>query len=341
MKRVRAWLVLAVLALLRRRRRKPSEEPPPPSPRPWRMPAQDVAETAEMEVPRDSRMEVLTAVLLLLAGTCGAAFAVVYLVYDDTQLYGLTLGLALVFLAAALVIAGKRVVPQETAVEPKEPFGDTVEAREVSALAKAGSRGISRRTLLGGAAAAAGLGLGSAFVLPAASLGPNANRILADSPWRRGRALVDEDGAPVGPDDLDVGGFLTAFPAGASLEDIGSPVIVCRLRPQELQLPADRSDWAVEGVVAYSKSCTHAGCAVATFRYPLYEPREPPPALVCPCHYSTFDPRNGAEVTFGPASRPLPQLPLALDGSRHFVAAGPLSGPPGPSYDRVRLQHDT
>jgi ubiquinol-cytochrome c reductase iron-sulfur subunit len=331
--RLKQWLVVVVLLLLRRRRREP---PPVPE-----TTGQEVAETAEVEVPGDPRMEVLTAVLLLLAGTCGAAFVVFYFVYTDTQLYGLSLGLAFAFLALALVVAGKRVVPQETAVEEKETFGDELQAREVSALVKDGGRGMSRRRLLGGAAAVAGAGIGSALVLPIASLGPNANHVLAESPWRRGIALVDEEGSPLGPDDLEVGGFLTAFPQGASREDIGSPLMLCRLRPEELALPPDRRDWAVEGVVAYSKSCTHAGCAVATFRYPLYAPHEPHPALVCPCHYSTFDPRNGAQVTFGPASRPLPQLPLALDGERHFVAAGPLSAPAGPSYDRVRLQHDT
>jgi ubiquinol-cytochrome c reductase iron-sulfur subunit len=67
-------------------------------------------------------------------------------------------------------------------------------------------------------------------------------------------------------------------------------------------------------------------------RYPLYEATSAGPALVCPCHYSTFDPRRAGRVTFGPAGRPLPQLPLALDAQRHIVAAGELSAPPGPSW---------
>jgi ubiquinol-cytochrome c reductase iron-sulfur subunit len=308
----------------------------------WRPRGQDAAETEELEVPRDARMEALTAVLLVLAGTCGAGFVVFYFVYSDTQWYGITLGLALVFLAAALVVAGKRVVPQETAVEERELFhADTYDDHAVADLVKDAGKGISRRTLLGGAAAVAGAGIGSALIIPAASLGPNANRILAESPWRRGRRLVDEDGTPLTTDDLAVGGFLTAFPEGADREDIAAPVIVCRMRPDELQLPPDRRDWAVEGIVAYSKSCTHAGCAVAMFRYPLYQPREPAPGLVCPCHYSTFDPRRAGHVTFGPASRPLPQLPIGLDTGGNLIATGPLSAPAGPSYDRVRLQKPT
>jgi ubiquinol-cytochrome c reductase iron-sulfur subunit len=334
MNRLRRWMRL---------RRRPPAAPgePAPAPRPqWEPRGQDAARTEKLDVPRDPRMEALTALLLVLAGTCGAAFAVFYVIYGDTQLYGLTLGLGLAFLAAALVVAAKRVVPQETAVEEKETFGEHYEEHQLAITVRDGAKGISRRGLLGGAAAIAGAGIGAAAIVPAASLGPKVGDLLADSPWRRGRALVDEEGRPVGPDELVVGGFLTAFPQGASREAVGSPVILCRLRPEELRMPPERRTWTVAGIVAYSKVCTHAGCAIAMFRYPLYAPHEPAPGLVCPCHYSTFDPRDGATVRFGPASRPLPQLPLGLDAAGHFIATGPLSGPPGPSYDLVRLQHD-
>jgi ubiquinol-cytochrome c reductase iron-sulfur subunit len=71
---------------------------------------------------------------------------------------------------------------------------------------------------------------------------------------------------------------------------------------------------------------------VSLFRYPLYEPTSDAPALVCPCHYSTFDVRRAAKVTLGPAGRPLPQLPLRIDGRRQLVAGGPLSGSVGPAW---------
>ncbi|MEA2154116.1 MAG: ubiquinol-cytochrome c reductase iron-sulfur subunit, partial [Solirubrobacteraceae bacterium] len=89
--------------------------------------------------------------------------------------------------------------------------------------------------------------------------------------------------------------------------------------------------WAPEGLLAYSKICTHAGCAVSLFRHPLNEDTSGPPALVCPCHYSTFDVRRAAKVTLGPAGRPLPQLPLRVQAGR-LVAAGPLSGSVGPAW---------
>jgi ubiquinol-cytochrome c reductase iron-sulfur subunit len=299
---------------------------------------QQEATTWRREVPRDRRMESAVAALLIAAAVLGVAFAVLYVLDASTQLLGLSLGMAFACLAAALIVAGKRVVPQETAILEKPPLPDVQERFEARDVLAEGGEGISRRGLLLGAAGAAGAGVGVALALPIASLGPDAGARLARTPWRRGRYLVDERGQRLTPDDLAVGGFTTAFPEGADKEAIGSPVIVVRMRPEEIDLPAERRGWAQDGVVAYSKICTHAGCAVATFRYPLYEPQSPPPALVCPCHYSTFDPRTGGERTFGPAARPLPQLPLALDAQRRLVAAGPLSGPPGPSYPTVRTQ---
>ena len=84
--------------------------------------------------------------------------------------------------------------------------------------------------------------------------------------------------------------------------------------------------------------CTHAGCAVALYREPAFPEAEPKPAFVCPCHYSTFDPAAGGAVLFGPAGRPLPQLPLGVDGFGYLVAAGPMSGPVGPSWWGVRTE---
>jgi ubiquinol-cytochrome c reductase iron-sulfur subunit len=110
---------------------------------------------------------------------------------------------------------------------------------------------------------------------------------------------------------------------------------VVKLDPFDLELPPEREGWAPDGVVAYSKICTHAGCAVSMYRSPKFEPTAPRPGLVCPCHYSTFDPAAGGRVLFGPAGRPLPQLPLAVEDDV-LVAAGSFSGPLGPSWWGVR-----
>jgi ubiquinol-cytochrome c reductase iron-sulfur subunit len=175
--------------------------------------------------------------------------------------------------------------------------------------------------------------------VPAASLGPAVGDTPSDTPWKRGVRLVDEKDREIRPEDLAVGGFLTAFPQGADRRELGSPVVLVRVDPSTLELPPERRGWAPEGILAFSKVCTHAGCAVTLFRSPKFEPgNETEPALQCPCHYSTFAVRRAAEVTLGPAPRPLPQLPLTLDTQGRLVAGGPLSGPVGPSWWGVREQ---
>ncbi|MGH3075681.1 MAG: ubiquinol-cytochrome c reductase iron-sulfur subunit, partial [Gaiellales bacterium] len=192
------------------------------------------------------------------------------------------------------------------------------------------------RRLLAGTGAAAAAGLAGAVVVPLASLGPWMGSRLVDSPWRRGTGLVDIEGRPIGVDALEPGGFLTAFAAGADIDAAGSPIVVVRLEPSQLRLPAARKTWAPDGLVAYSKICTHAGCAVSMLRSPLFSAHVPEPALVCPCHYSTFDVADGGTVLFGPAGRPLPQLPLSIQPDGTLAAGGPLSGDVGPAWFGTR-----
>jgi ubiquinol-cytochrome c reductase iron-sulfur subunit len=316
-------LVAAVLLLFGRGRRaaRPPRLPPDPSRR---------------EAHASRRAEDIVIALLLAVPICAGAFAVLYVADDDTQLLGLALGLGLLLLAAAAIVAGKRVVPQETAVEERPELERPAEGEEIAAIVRAGSEGISRRKLIGLAAGAAGASLGAALLVPAASLGPNVGEAIRKTPWRPGRRVVDEHGRPISADAVVTKAFLTGFPEGADPREIGSPIVVVRVAPQELQLPSGREDWAPEGILAYSKICTHAACAISLYRAPLYEPTSPEPALVCPCHYSTFDVRRGAAVIFGPAGRPLPQLPLAIDAERNLVARGGFSGPPGPAWLSVR-----
>jgi ubiquinol-cytochrome c reductase iron-sulfur subunit len=176
------------------------------------------------------------------------------------------------------------------------------------------------------------------LVAPVASFGPvlDSHRLL-ETPWRRGRRLVREDNVPVKAADIEQGTFYTAFAEGSSHDLIGAPVVLVRLDPKQLKLPRKRRGWAPQGIVAYSKVCTHAGCAIALYRKPTFPPVQDKPALICPCHYSTFDPAAGGTVLFGPAGRDLPQLPLSIDGEGNLRAAGNFSGPPGPSWWGVRM----
>jgi ubiquinol-cytochrome c reductase iron-sulfur subunit len=319
--------LLALWLVLRGRRRPPPPEPPEPGALP---------DPSEREPVAGARAELLVVWLLVVAAGAAIAFVALYALHPNTQLLGLSLGLALGCLGAAAAFASKRLVPQEVAVEERPQLVHGEEVGEVDELVREGGEGISRRGLLIGAAGAAGATVGAALVVPAASLGPRVDGHLHGSPWRRGTRLVDEHGRPLAADDIAIGSFATALPEGHDPRNLGAPAIVVRLRPDELDLPARRADWAPEGFVAYSKICTHAACAVAMERYPVYQPTSQAPALVCPCHYSTFDPRRAAKVIFGPAGRPLPQLPLEINAARELVAGDGFSGDVGPAWWGVR-----
>lgn len=294
--------------------------------------SEQVPDRTERRTGASRRAEWALIGLLVAAGVCFAAFAVAIVAVADTQLLGATAGGGLALLAAALILAGNRVVPQETVVEERPALADPDAQEEARELVRASGEGISRRRVLLAAAGTAGTGAAAATALPLTALGPSTRGQIGASPWRRGRMLVDELGEFVLAEDIAEGAFLTAFAEGAGHRALGASVVVLRIDPATLELPPERAGWAPRGLLAFSKICTHAACAVSLFRYPLYEPTSSRPALVCPCHYSTFDVRRGAQVTFGPAGRPLPQLPLAIDARDRLVAAGELSGSVGPAW---------
>jgi ubiquinol-cytochrome c reductase iron-sulfur subunit len=238
-------------------------------------------------------------------------------------------------LAAAAIIAGKLVVPQETHVEERDPLLEEDQVEDVVGMIESGGEGISRRGLLVGAGSVAGAGLVTALATPAASLGPTLNGIHSTQ-WYRGRRLVDDTGKPYAADEIQIGTFYTALPEHGEAEHLDAGLLVVRLPAEFIHLPPERESWAPQGIMAYSKICPHAGCAVALYRKPTFAPLEPEPALVCPCHYSTFDPFTGGEVIYGPAGRGLPQLPLAIDASGYLRAAGNFSARVGPSWWNVR-----
>ena len=325
MKALGRWLVaLFVLLVARGRRRRRAEQrrllpDQPPSP----------------------RAELVVLALLGLATLCAAAFVPIYAIDSlrrvQTQLLGLTLGGALAFLSAAVILVGRKLVADEHVSEEYPPTDHPAEQREIEQYVDESGGRFTRRRLLKLAGLGAGGALGAALITPAVSLGPALDVAqLRRTAWRRGVRLVDEAGKPLRAAVVAAGTFVTAYPEGAERNTVSSPLVVVRVDPEELALPQERRDWAPQGIVAYSKICTHAGCAIALYRKPLYEPTSERPALICPCHYSTFDPARGGTVLFGPAGRNLPQLPLEADGDGNLRAAGDFSGPVGPSWWGVR-----
>jgi ubiquinol-cytochrome c reductase iron-sulfur subunit len=289
-------------------------------------------------VPQNNpRAEGLVAALLMLAALCGLGFIVAYALRGlDTELLGLAFGLLLALLAAAAIIAGKRVVVQETAIEDRPPLLESDVAQQTGELIEHAADGISRRALLAGASGVAGFALAGAAAAPIASLGPTLSGAHT-TPWRRGVLLIDEQGRAYSAAQIETGAFYTALPQGADPEALGSGVLVVKLPPELIKLPPQRLGWAPGGILAYSKICTHASCAVSLYRYPTYAPTSTAqPAFTCPCHYSTFLPGEGGRVSFGPAGRPLPQLPLMIDSLGYLRAAGGFDGDVGPAWLDVR-----
>ena len=290
----------------------------------------------------DRRAENVALVLLGLASASALGFVVVYGIFSPAklpnELLGLCLGLCFIFIGAAFTVIAKRLVVTEE-LEHDYPDVHPKQQSEVAQIVhEAGSR-FTRKKLLLAAGGMTGGALAVAALTPALSLGPLWDTEPLDrTPWRRGTRLVDEHDRPMLAAEIEPQSFYTAFPEGADPELLGSPLVLVRTDPSALRLPAGRGDWAPDGIVAYSKICTHAGCAVALFRKPTFPLVEPQEALICPCHYSTFDPFTGGTVLYGPAGRPLPQLPLAIDATGYLRAAGNFSGRVGPSWWNVREQ---
>jgi ubiquinol-cytochrome c reductase iron-sulfur subunit len=286
------------------------------------------------------RSEYLVVALLSLAVLLACGFIVTYAEFSPQQMPNWLLGMcvagSLMSVAAALIVFARRLVVTEE-IEEDYPRDSPVEQRQIAQLVRESGSRITRRRLLFGAAGAAGGALGLAGLTPVLSLGPLWDTTpLQASPWYRGRRLVDSEGRPMLASDIEEETFYSAFAQGADPEDIASLLVVVRVNPAELKLPSGRASWAPYGILAYSKICTHAGCAIELYRKPRFPVVEPKPALVCPCHYSTFDPATGATVIFGPAGRPLPQLPLMIDPGGYLAAAGNFSGRVGPGWWAVR-----
>jgi ubiquinol-cytochrome c reductase iron-sulfur subunit len=209
--------------------------------------------------------------------------------------------------------------------EDRADFVDTVKER--AAEAGLGRRSLIKRTL----ALSVGL-VGLSPLLLLRDLGPLPKDDLSKTSWRTGTRLVTDPGdRPIKASDLEVGAVAQVLPElrpgqERTLEDIGKDaVLLIRLRPEEFQLDAERKSWTHEGIIAFSKICSHMGCAVA-----LYEQQTK--HLLCPCHQSTFDVTRAAKVIFGPAARPLPQLAITVDANGYLIAQQPFTESVGPSY---------
>jgi ubiquinol-cytochrome c reductase iron-sulfur subunit len=260
-------------------------------------------------------------------------------VLGSTNAHQLFLGLGLAasvfFIGMGAIHWAKTLMPDEEVViqrhEFRSPDEDRAEfvktAKEGAAAAGLGRRSLIKRSL--------GLSLGLAGLSPLVllrDLGPTPGDSLSKTSWKAGTRLVTDPGdRPIKASDLEVGAVAQTLPELAKGEKRTLPniardaVLLIRLRPEEFNLNAERLSWTHEGIIAFSKICSHMGCAVA-----LYEQQTK--HLLCPCHQSTFDVTRAAKVIFGPSARPLPQLAVTVDSEGYLVAQSPFTEPIGPSF---------
>ncbi|MCW2778260.1 MAG: Rieske (2Fe-2S) iron-sulfur domain protein [Frankiales bacterium] len=248
-----------------------------------------------------------------------------------TPMLGLTMAVALFGIGAGAVVWAKELMVDEEAVQMRAPFGSPPEERKATALAlQQGFRdsGLPRRTLLRNSVLLGGGALAALPVPLLFGLGPYAHkeRALERTAWKKGVRLIRQNGTPVKLGDLPIGAVESVFPdvpRGTKAAD--STALLIRMRPEALIPVKGREDWSVDGHIVYSSVCTHLGCPVKLYEQQTHN-------LLGPCHQSTFNAADGAQVKFGPAARPLPQLAISVDPEGYFVAQGDFHEPIGPSY---------
>jgi ubiquinol-cytochrome c reductase iron-sulfur subunit len=248
---------------------------------------------------------------------------------------GLGMAISLFFIGMGAIHWAKTLMPDTEVVAQRHEFRSPDSDRKdfVTAVKEgAAASGLGRRSLIKRSLGAAlGLSALSPLIL-LRDLGPLPGKELEKTTWKSGTYLVTDPGnRRIKASDLEVGAVAQVLPEiedpeHRKLSDIAKDaVLLIRLRPQEFNLEADRLAMTHDGIIAFSKICSHMGCAVA-----LYEQQTK--HLLCPCHQSTFDVTRAAKVIFGPSARPLPQLDITIDQEGYLLARQPFSEPVGPSF---------
>ncbi|MEV1293812.1 Rieske 2Fe-2S domain-containing protein [Pseudonocardia sp. NPDC049635] len=279
-----------------------------------------------------------------------------YTIYSlYTPVIGFTFGFSILALGIAVIQAVKKLFPDEVSVQQRHDGpSDEVDRRTVIAqLADAGrSTTLGRRKLIirsaGLAATVVGIGTG------VAALGG-----IVRNPWAEGDEAPlwhtgwrSENGetvylrtdtgilseiARVRPEDMEPGSMMTVFPYRESERGdetallhaqraSDAPVMLIRLRPGTVvNARPGQEDFNYGDFYAWSKVCTHVGCPTS-----LYQAQDN--RILCPCHQSQFLATEDARPVFGPAARPLPQLPITVNDEGYFVAQSDFVEPVGPAF---------
>jgi len=307
----------------------------------------------------EKRAERQVAGMFVLATLLGLAFCVCYFAIDPQSMvfgYGAlnlalggTLGLSLLLIGIGAIQWARKLMTDHEIIEYRHPAVSSAEDREVALAAfkiGAAESGFGRRTLIRNSLLGALGVLGLPAVVLLRDLGPLPGTALEHTVWRKGVRIVnDVAGTPIKPEDIELGQLVNAEPAlffpqqgpngkvvparyeGTELNDEKSKaaVILVRMQPSDIHPIKPQADWGYEGILCYSKICTHVGCPISLWEHQTHQ-------LLCPCHQSTFDLAHSGRVIFGPAARSLPQLPIGLDAEGYLIAMHDFNQPVGPSF---------
>ena len=285
--------------------------------------------------------ERIVATCFIIATLAGIGFIAAYIglpvhsldaVLRSNLALGTALSVSFLGLAFGATIWVRNLMPAVELTEARKPlasapadraaFEETFEeGADASQFVK---RPLLRRTLI-----AATLPLAVAPVVLLRDMGPLPGTSLRHTVWRKGtRLLTDISNTPIRASEFSSsGGMLTVIPEGYETDDDAlakAATIIIKFRPEELEHPTVLN-WTVDGIVAYSKICTHVGCPASLYEQTTHH-------ILCPCHQSTFDAPRGAQVIFGPAARPLPQLPITTNSEGYLIAQSDFHEPVGPSF---------
>ena len=239
---------------------------------------------------------------------------------------GLSMGIAFMAIGAGAVIWLRTIMPDVEQVEERHPLASTQEERaafDKTFKEGAEASGFVKRPLLRRTLIAASVPLAVAPLVVLRDMGPLPGTSLRHTVWRKGtRMVVYGPNTPLRASDFSIPGqMITVAPEGwAENQDAMAKAATIIIKFAPGQLIPDRPDspgtvmnWTVDDIVAYSKICTHVGCPVALYEQTTHH-------ILCPCHQSTFNAAQGAQVLFGPAPRPLPQLPIGTDPQGFLIA---------------------
>jgi ubiquinol-cytochrome c reductase iron-sulfur subunit len=295
--------------------------------------------------------------VLSMIASCGFVAAYVGLEVDDKGNMlvevlrsnlglGTSMSVALLAMGAGFTIWVRHVMPPAELVEERHPLASQPEDREAfekTFIQGAQTSQITKRPLLRRTLIAATVPVAVAPIVLLRDMGPLPFTSLRHTVWRKGMRLwIYGSNRPITAAEFDSnGGMITVIPEGHqdNQDELAkATAIIIKFAPGQLRIPERYNDgdqgprtllnsmnWTVDNIVAYSKICTHVGCPAALYEQTTHR-------ILCPCHQSTFQADQGAKVIFGPAPRPLPQLPITTDAQGYLVAQSDFHEPVGPSF---------